>query len=320
MKAPVAKFTLASRVIGGLALAGALTGLGGVVSPWLDLATHFTPLWLVLGVLAFALAVRAKGSILTLQGAMAALAILIASGQIAPELARPIPRAPLTDTTSRLRLIQFNAWRDNADPTAVADWIAGQQPDAVAIEELTPALRQALCARGFTFIKGVATTALFSRTPDHRAAFQVPFEDWVLIPDSAFASLPAPGGAGRYVLVATHLGWPIPDSDPHVAENLAVLLDRQSRQRLILIGDFNLTPWSFALRRLDRRLDLRRLDRATPTWPASVSVAGRSLPSPAILPIDHLYAGTAWSVARITRGPRLGSDHYPLIADLTFRP
>jgi endonuclease/exonuclease/phosphatase (EEP) superfamily protein YafD len=86
---------------------------------------------------------------------------------------------------------------------------------------------------------------------------------------------------------------------------------------LIVGGDFNLTPWSFGLRRQDARFGLVRLTRAMATWPAGkISHWRLNLPFP-LLAIDHLYAGKSWRVVSVTRGPVLGSDHYPIVAVLT---
>lgn len=35
-----------------------------------------------------------------------------------------------------------------------------------------------------------------------------------------------------------------------------------------------------------------------------------------MLPIDHVYAGKGWRAVSVTRGPRLGSDHYPMVVVL----
>jgi endonuclease/exonuclease/phosphatase (EEP) superfamily protein YafD len=85
---------------------------------------------------------------------------------------------------------------------------------------------------------------------------------------------------------------------------------------MILAGDFNSTPWSFARREDDRRFGLIRRDRAMWSWPAEfVGPHGFQAPFP-FLPIDHIYAGPGWATVSVSRGPRLGSDHYPLIAVL----
>jgi endonuclease/exonuclease/phosphatase (EEP) superfamily protein YafD len=86
-----------------------------------------------------------------------------------------------------------------------------------------------------------------------------------------------------------------------------------SADRLILAGDINRTPWSFALRRLDRSLPLQRVDRAAFTWPARI---GASDWPAAILPLDHVYAGSAWRLVNAGVGPSVGATHRPLVVDL----
>jgi endonuclease/exonuclease/phosphatase (EEP) superfamily protein YafD len=85
---------------------------------------------------------------------------------------------------------------------------------------------------------------------------------------------------------------------------------------MILTGDFNATPWSAELRRLDRTLGLSRRDRGLATWPAQLS--GRTWRLP-FMPIDHVYAGPDWATVSVERGPWVGSDHYPVIVTLTPR-
>jgi endonuclease/exonuclease/phosphatase (EEP) superfamily protein YafD len=82
-------------------------------------------------------------------------------------------------------------------------------------------------------------------------------------------------------------------------------------RRLILTGDFNSAPWSFTLRRFDRRVGLRRRTRALATWPTRRF----AMPFP-FLAIDHVYAGSDWKTVSVRRGPRLGSDHFPVVVIL----
>jgi endonuclease/exonuclease/phosphatase (EEP) superfamily protein YafD len=120
-----------------------------------------------------------------------------------------------------------------------------------------------------------------------------------------------PGGAME--LVTTHLAWPTAAPVARQRRELASVVARLPRERMILTGDFNATPWSAAIRTLDRDLGLTRRDRAVATWPAQV--LGLDWPLP-FLPIDHVYAGPAWATIKVERGPGLGSDHYPLIVTL----
>ncbi len=320
-------FRLAAAASRGLALAlgfACLVASAGAqfgrFDPWLDLLAHFALLWLggavvcaVVGVLA------SRDRARRLPGIVGALGILAAGALMAPEILRPLrpdiaapPNAPI------LRLIQFNAWDENADPAAAADWIASRRPDLVLIDELTPALRSAMETRGFRYQKGMVTTAIFSRGLAPAAAFRVPVGDWPLLPDFARAAFVAPGDGRPFTVVAVHLTWPTIAADWFRRETFARLLDDQPRDRLIIAGDFNLTPWSFALRRLDRRLGLERRDRALATWPARRRIGTWIAPLPPVLPIDHVYAGPAWRTVAVRRGPSLGSDHYPVEVDLVL--
>ena len=219
----------------------------------------------------------------------------------------------------RLRLIQFNAWALNRDAALAAEWIVSQKPDVITVEELMPPLRAALRAQGFHEQRGnIPSIAIFSRTAFLPTPFTAPPADWSAPPEIACATLRAPGGERAFDVVAIHLAWPTAPGAWLQAVRMADFLNLFETDRLIVAGDFNLTPWSFASRQLDRRLGIGRRDRALPTWPARVSVGRRFYDTPACLPIDHVYAGAAWRTVAVRRGPSLGSDHYPLIVDLAL--
>jgi endonuclease/exonuclease/phosphatase (EEP) superfamily protein YafD len=125
-------------------------------------------------------------------------------------------------------------------------------------------------------------------------------------------------GEAAFSVAATHYQWPEPiGSQGRQARLFAEMFDRLDRDALIVAGDFNLTPWSFTLRRQDVRFGLIRRSRAVATWPVGkIEHWALNFPFP-FLPIDHIYAGHAWKTVSIARGPRLGSDHFPLVAVLT---
>ena len=312
----------AALAVGCGCLAAAVLAQAGRVVLALDVLSHFAPLWL-LGGLACALCGlalaegRARRRLLT----VGALAVVAAAALMAPETLRRRSAPAAADAAERIRLIQFNAWELNREPEAAAEWIADERPDVVAVEELSGALRAALERRGFHGEQGLnRSVAIFSRVGRAREPFMVPLADWPLLPEFARASFAAPGGDGIFSLVAVHLRWPTRPNARRQNLRLADFLHLYDSDRLILVGDFNLTPWSFTLGQLDHRFGLERRDRFLPTWPAKVSVDGRVYATPAFMPIDHVYAGAAWRTISVRQGPSMGSDHYPLVVDLALSP
>ena len=79
----------------------------------------------------------------------------------------------------------------------------------------------------------------------------------------------------------------------------------------IVAGDFNATPWSLPFRTLVARSGLvdTALGRGVQaTWNARY-------PAPRI-PIDHILAPSGTRVVRRVVGPDIGSDHFPVEAEL----
>jgi len=301
--------------VGAICLLAGVAAQAGRFSPRLDLLTHFAP-FLVLGalvVLAYGATV-APGAYRAILVLLAGLGLVAATALMLPEWIRPLrPTAPAT-APHQLKIIQLNAWNENVDVPATAAWIARQQADLVLLEEMKPSLQAALVKQGYHYTRGMMRTGVLSRTAPIHSPFQIPERDYHVLPPFARGTYDLDGAA--FSILCTHLTWPTWDFQRTQITALGALVGKYDRRRLILVGDFNLTPWSFALRRIDRTYGLERRDRALFSWPAR-AFARSPLALP-LLPIDHIYAGSAWRTVRIERGPRLGSDHYPLVAVLAL--
>lgn len=283
--------------------AGALAGQGGRFSAALDVATHFSPLFLAGGGLALVLWLTGgmRGAwtpVLAVIGAAASLWLM------APELKAAHAAAEVANGQP-LKLVQFNLWGDNTDTDATTAWILKTDPDILALEDAfdkSQPVVDAMAAR-FPHRFSVGSTHLFSKTPilDQRQVFTG---------SSLWARVQGPDGRALTVMV-THLSWPLWwRRYAWQSERLVRSMEELHSDDLILAGDFNLTPWSFAMRRFDRDLGLERRTRAMASWPAIWA------PLPPVLPIDQVFAGRAWRTVSVERGPKLGSDHYPIVAIL----
>lgn len=94
---------------------------------------------------------------------------------------------------------------------------------------------------------------------------------------------------------------------------MAALAARQPGGRVVMLGDFNITPYSPVFPEILAAGRLR--DSAlgfTPqtTWLSRFPLFG--------LPIDHILVGHGVTVRDRRIGPDVGSDHFPVIADLAF--
>ncbi len=296
----------------------AVLGLGGAISERLDVLTHFTPLYGAGGLCVIGLAGLAGPP--NLEATILGLVALLAAGALmAPDWIAQLAHRRGVGEGATLKLIQFNLWYRNQDPVRTARWIEAEKPDIVVVEEamgaaapVLDALAASLPHRSLRLDGKRSTTLILSRLPISESG------DLADIDGSRFSGAWAriDDGVASFVVLGAHLTWPVPPR-PHQAQSRGVArrLEDFDRSSLIVAGDFNVTPWSFALRRQDARFAIPRLSRALATWPAARTQWGFTIPIP-ILPLDHIYAGPAWRLVSLRRGPRLGSDHFPLVAVL----
>lgn len=307
-----------------LALTGALSALaaqGGRFSDRLDALTHFAPNWLVLGLVGLALWMLAGGRGLARPTPLlAAVAIVAAGGLMAPELTRSSgPTAPAEGET--LKLIQFNLWGRDGSADGMVDWIRSQDADILVFEEafartggVARALRRDYPYQTTCADRVPCSTMILSRRKPvaHKGLGASGTQDWLSGAVARFRT-----ERGEFTVIGVHYTWPLPAGpQQEQTRRLARVLDGLPRESAIVAGDFNSTPWSFSLRRQDKRFGLDRRTHALASWPAAPFSRHRiDLPFP-ILPIDQVYAGSDWKTVSVARGPKLGSDHYPVVVVL----
>lgn len=274
----------------------------------LDILTHFTLLYMAacLAGLVFWLAgPKRKGA----PAMLAILGVVCCFRLMAPELtASGRDNAALQAGERPLRLLQFNIYKDNDQPKAAVAWILKADPDVANLEDSAGpghVIIDAL-APHFPYKVGVGDTYIFSKFPivyNHRLNGGSSVLARVLLPDGKTADI-----------AAIHILWPLfARLQALQRKTLIADLAQTPKEDLIVAGDFNLTPWSAALKELDHGFGIERRTHGLPTWPA------RFAWMPPFMSIDQIFAGPHWQVISIERGPRLGSDHFPLLATLVRR-
>jgi endonuclease/exonuclease/phosphatase (EEP) superfamily protein YafD len=299
-------------LVAGLSTLAALGAQLGRISPRFDLLAQFAPLWLLGAAASLVAAFVFNGWMRSSVAAVSAIGILSAAPLIAPEFFRPLgPTAP-PGAPGALKIVQFNVWHENPDPEAVLHWLDLERPDIAVIEENSPTFDAAL-ARHPGWHVGCPRCEVMILSRQAPLAIET-FRRWrhdpPLITRATFRD-----ALGEFQVIGVHQAWPTGIVQQRQEARLAEVIAMSPRTRTIVTGDFNSTPWSFSRRRWDAAFGLIRRERAEPTFPARRYKHLRWLGLP-FLPIDHVYAGPGWATVSVARGPRLSSDHYPVVMTL----
>ncbi|MGF1625955.1 MAG: endonuclease/exonuclease/phosphatase family protein [Alphaproteobacteria bacterium] len=285
-------------IVGGALVVAA--GEFGRTTPWLDTLNHFRPqLAIIVGTLAVA-ALPVRRWLLAVVGAAAAgwatLAVLDDGACTAPPGGPP------------LRLITFNLWAGNYDTEAVAERVRAFDADVVLFQEYGQVqlpLRQ-LLADAYPHQIDCANDrgcrlALFAKEPWVTAATTGRSDG---VPPILSARFAATGDRPAFTVVGTHLARPT-DGWDWQASDLADLTAhvRGLEGPLVLAGDFNATPWSFALEGFRAATGLCGAPGYRPSWPDWLDAVG--------VPIDHVFVSEGLGISAEVLLPA-GSDHLPI--------
>ncbi len=295
---------------GAIALLGTATVLGFLDAlAWpFELATVFRLQYAAL------LIVLVLPALLLRSRAAAGAAGLLAAVNVAC-VARPLAEPP--DAGARgapLRLLLVNVQAGNDRYGDLARLVHQVRPHAIGVTELDHSWASELARRLPAFGEDLVVPqdddaygiGVFSRVPLDAHVERFPEPDG---PPTLVARL-RPGDGANVTFVVTHVHTPFAGSihERHL-DALAAARPRLG-EHLAVCGDFNTVPWASAFKRL---ASAGLTDLYSGSWP------GYSWPTwnPLLrLPIDNcLVRGVA--VRDHGHGPDIGSDHYPLIVDLT---
>ena len=234
-----------------------------------------------------------------------------------------VETSPPTAGRGQLTVFHYNAYLHHAEPRRISTHLRRQKDiDVIVLLEASPRFNDVLAdlmethPHQITHIEdspfGIAVA---SRVPiDFGAISRKPSGyPWIEL------TLKLPGRAVPLALYAIHPPPPIngelaaarDETLMHIAGKTAA----QPEATPIVVGDFNVTPWSPAFARFGKAGRLKpahapwRLDNS---WPVTFNNANLGIA------IDHSFAHASLTLMKRVIGPDLGSDHMPVTVTFAY--
>lgn len=280
---------------------------------FLDLLTHFRVQYV-----AAALALSAIGIALRERRVVAVMMVVAAIHALAVrDLWLGGAEAPLAEGTA-LRVASANVYDPNPTPGKVLEFVRASDADIVVLVDAeAPRWREVLAGVGTLYPHAVpdgwsagAPIVMFSRHPILAVR---PVEAPRKL--SPFVRADVAVGGQTVTVIGVHARSPTPYEGYHTHlrdRQLRLLAEvaRTERGPVIVAGDLNLSPGSprFGEFLAEAGLRAARGQGWIGTWPRWFW--------PARVQIDHVLAKGSIVLEAVGRGPGMGSDHFPVIADL----
>lgn len=218
----------------------------------------------------------------------------------------------------RLTVATFNVEVPNRSHSEVRAWALAQSPDVLLFCEVAQEWPSALAP-------------LTNQFPHHVRVAELDFDLYSKHPLTAarplhfgerrgLAEIGVQLPAGTVRFIAAHASPRLPQGRRGYKERNAFLSEGLGRSlqslsgSVVVMGDFNATPWSPAYRQSLAASGLKDargghgllLTRRSHDWPARLLWTA----------LDHCWVSREVGVERVSRGPYLGSDHRPVIVSL----
>ena len=300
-----------------LQVAAALTVLFSVLTAldtrqhYIELFSHFRLQYLVgslLLLIVFALRRRAIYSLLLV------VALAINASYVLPWYAKG--ETPTGE--ARLTLLYANVLSTNGDHERLLDLISSEQPDVIFLQEMSTHWLEAL--------QTLESDYPFSYSAAREDNFGIAM--WSRLPLASATHVDSPPlgyptiivttrmGGTDLTLISTHPMNPL-GRDNFAARNAQLQsvaeIVAQASGEVLLLGDLNASVWDRHYRHFEESTGLRNARRGNgilPTWPTFMPLA--------MIPIDHVLVSSGIGAADINTGPRIGSDHLPLIVTVVL--
>lgn len=311
-------------VLGALGVATfAILALFGFAVQELDLLNHAQMLLLpgtLVALLVLALALRGWGRSAAIIYALVGLAA--SANVMLPEFLGAQRARPAAPTEGSIRIMTHNLFGLNYEMAKVTAAILAEDPDIIVLEEYfgdqASELHPLLLAK-YPFVVRCrggkrANLGLYSRIPfDQQEDGACPSDAYGTTRTAHILAGFQTGDGKPFSVITTHMDWPIPVSrQQEQLSALSEVLDKLEGP-MILSGDFNSTPWSYALRQFVANNGLVRETMNLFTFPMRWHYLGAWRDTIPFLPLDHVMTRGGIVVHEIGVGRATASDHLPVV-------
>lgn len=230
------------------------------------------------------------------------------------------PPAPQPLANARtVRVAAFNVQVTNENLSDIAAYLDSLAADVVVLAELAPTERAEQLAKLLPRLphhylaenEGLWGVAILSRWP--LIAPQLATRDGVRVAARADVDL----GDRTFRLYGAHLVWPVVPETARIRNAQLRALGRELAEcpgACVVVGDFNVTPWSSHFRDLLQAPDVQDCAAGRgllTTWSSR-------LPAVLRIRIDQCLVAGAVSVADVRVGESVGSDHFATVNKLAI--
>ncbi|MCR4316403.1 MAG: endonuclease/exonuclease/phosphatase family protein [Planctomycetes bacterium] len=304
-------------------LIATIVGFLGGINGYFDIFSHFRFAYAYLLALFTVLALihRRRKTAMLFGGAMIFHFVSILSFlSPSPATATETPSGDETNPKAELKVLCVNVHSSNERKEDVLKLLRDEKPDLACLIETT----RAWCKSIETIAPEFSYFAKMPRDDNVGIAFlsAIKPDKCEILADSAMTPTiwcELTVGGRKVVFVGLHAVPPIfaggfEWQNNHLAEVSERLAKVGKDVHVIVCGDFNATPWSITYERFVTStglLDARRGFGLEPTWPAGFTAFG--------IPIDHIFVSENVGVRNFRLGRDIGSDHLPLLVDLSLR-
>lgn len=220
-------------------------------------------------------------------------------------------------------VLSFNLLSTNESYSAVIEYIETVDPDLVLLHEASRPWEVAMesAELGYEIVRPRSDDLIFGTLALVRGTdiSAVSYGFAAAAARAVELTFTPPNWSQPLAVLATH---PLAPTDRERARLRDAQLDFAAEWAVgrsgpvVVVGDFNATPWSWPFRSLLANGDLINSQRGFGLQPSFSSRSNLLFR----VPIDHVVHSSELQVTHRQLGPDLGSDHFPLLVDLQVAP